>query len=230
MGAGCIPFLMMAALLMQAPQDSLVAIPTGNLSIPAELTKTVRADKAHRGDPVEFRTVEAVLVGPKLVMPPQTKLFGRVVGAASRKGDKPSWLVLLVERAEWKQHSVSLHAFIASQITLVPAPSQASNSTDTTVATGGSRRAGRLSGRVAAQSDADLSSLTKPPQDATEQSQGDLPARPGTLNDLRIVRDKDGMSYLFSSKSDVKLPSGTLFMLQNRPAAAPAQSSVAGPN
>ncbi len=206
MGAGCIALLMTAALLMQAPQGSLAAVPVGDLSIPVELTKTVRAEKAHRGDPVEFRTVEAVLVSPKLVMPPQTKLFGRVVGAASRQGDKPSWIVLLVERAEWKQHTVPLHAFIASQINLVPPSSQASNSgnsTDTTVATGGSRRAGRLSGRVAAQSDADLSSLTKPPQDATEQPQDVQPARQGTLRDVRIVRDKDGTSYLFSAKSNV---------------------------
>ncbi len=230
MAAGCISLLMMAALLMQAPQDSLVAMPAGDLSIPAELTRSVRADKAHRGDPVEFRTVEAVLIAPKLVMPPQTKLFGRVVGAASRQGDKPSWMVLLVEKAEWKQHTVPLHAFISAQITLVPTPSQNGNSTDTTVATGGSRRAGRMSGRVVAESDTTLSSLTKPPQDATEQSQDELATRPATLKGLRIVRDKDGTSYLFSAKSNVNLPSGTLFMLQNHTPTATDQSSAARPH
>ena len=226
MGACCIALLTMAAVLTQAPQGSLATAPVGDLSIPAELTKTVRADKVHRGDPVEFRTLEAVLVSPKLVMPPQTKLFGRVVGAASRQGDKPSWIVLLVEKAEWREHSVPLHAFISSQITLVPAPSQTGNPTDTTAPTGG-RRAGRMSGRVAAQSDADLSSLTRPPQDATEQSQENLSARPGTLRDLRIVRDKDGTSYLFSAKSNVNLPSGTLFMLQNHtpPVSDPTQAT-----
>ncbi len=233
MAAGCISLLMMAALLMQAPQDSLVAMPAGDLSIPAELTKSVRADKARRGDPVEFRTVEAVLVAPNLVMPSQTKLFGRVVGAAPREGDKPSWMVLLVERAEWRQHTVPLHAFISAQITLVPAPSQntnSSNSTDTAVATGGSRRAGRLSGRVVAESDTTLSSLSKPPQDATEQSQDELGTRPATLKDLRIVRDKDGTSYLFSAKSSVNLPSGTLFMLQNHTPTATDQSPAAQPH
>jgi hypothetical protein len=230
MGAGCIALLTMAALLMEAPpQGSLATVPAGELSIPVELTKTVRADKAHRGDSVEFRTVEAVLVSPKLVMPPQTKLFGRVVGAASRQGDKPSWIVLLVERAEWKQHSVPLHAFIVSQINLVPSPSQNGNSTDTTVATGG-RRAGRMSGRVAAQSDAELSSLTRPPQDATEPSQDALPPRPGILKDVRIVRDKDGTSYLFSAKSNVNLPSGTLFMLQNHTPPPTDLSSGAQPH
>ncbi len=231
MGAGCIALLTMAALLMQSPQGSLATAPAGELSIPVELTKTVRADKAHRGDPVEFRTVEAVLVSPQLVMPPQTKLFGRVVGAASRQGDKPSWLVLLVERAEWKQHTVPLHAFISSQITLVPASSQASTSGNSTDATAvNPRRAGRMSGRVAAQSDADLSSLTRPPQDATEQPQDVLPARPGILKDVRIIRDKDGTSYLFSAKTDVNLPSGTLFMLQNHTPPVPDPSPATTPH
>jgi len=200
---GCIPLLMMAALLVQAQQDPIVTKPSGDLSIPAELTKTVRADKAHRGDPVEFTTLEAVLVGPKLVMPPQSKLFGRVVGAAPRQGDKPSWLVLLVERAEWKQHSVALHAFISSQIALVPGPNLNINPADDTAASN-PRRTGRMSGRVAAQSDSQLSSLTKPPQDASEMAKDGTVAKPVALKDVRIVRDKDGISYLFSAKSDVK--------------------------
>jgi len=213
---GCISLLMMAALLVQAQQGPLVTKPAADLSIPAELTKTVRADKTHRGDPVEFTTLEAVLVGPKLAMPPQSKLFGRVVGAAPRQGEKPSWLVLLVERAE--------------QITLVAASNQNINVADATAATSNPRRTGRMSGRIAAQSDTSLLSLTKPPQDATEQSRDQLATRPATLKDVRIVRDKDGTSYLFSAKSDVKLPSGTLFMLQNRPTTAPDQSAAAGPH
>ena len=189
----------------------------------------MRADKAHRGDPVEFTTLEAILVGPKLVMPPQSKLLGRVVGAAPRQGDKPSWLVLLVERAEWKQHSVPLHAFISSQITLVPGPNLNINPADDTAASN-PRRTGRMSGRVAAQSDSQLSSLTKPPQDASEMAKDGTVAKPVALKDVRIVRDKDGISYLFSAKSDVKLPSGTLFMLQNRPTTAPDQSATVGPH
>jgi hypothetical protein len=229
MRVGCISLLMMAALLVQAQQDPLATKSAGDLSIPAELTKTVRADKAQRGDPVEFTTLEAVLIGPKLVMPPQSKLFGRVVGAPPRQGDKPSWLVLLVERAEWKQHSVPLHAFISSQIALVPGPNLNINPADNTAASN-PRRTGRMSGRVAAQSDSELSSLTKPPQDASEMAKDGTVAKPVALKDVRIVRDKDGISYLFSAKSDVKLPSGTLFMLQNRPTTAPDQSAAAGPH
>ena len=229
MRTGCITLVMMAALFVQAQSDSPVTKPAAYLTIPAELTKTVRADKAHRGDPVEFTTLEAVLVGPRQVMPPQTKLFGRIVGAAPRQGDKPSWLVLLVERAEWKQHSVLLHAFISSQITLVPAPNPNTGSADATPVTGSPRRLGRLSGRVAAQSDAELSSMTRLPLDASEMAKDSTVARPAALQDLRIVRDKDGMSYLVSAKSNVKLPGGTLFMLQNRPPTAPDQSTTSKP-
>jgi hypothetical protein len=223
MRTACIPLLMMAALLAQAQSDSLVTKPADEVSIPAELTRTVRADKAHRGDPVEFTTLQAVLVGPNLVMPPQTKLFGRIVGAAPRQGDKPSWLVLLVERAEWKQHILPLHAFISSQITLVPASNPNTSSADATPASSSVRRTGRVNVRTANESGTGLPSSSKLPQDTTMQSQDQVAARPpATLKDLRIVRDKDGIAYLFSAKSDVKLPGGTLFMLQNRPPAAPA--------
>jgi hypothetical protein len=230
MGMGCISLLMMGALLVQAQPDSLVTKPAGDLSIPAELTKTVRADKAQRGDLVEFTTLEAVLLGHQLVMPPKSKLFGRVVGAAPRQGDKPSWLVLLVERAEWKQHSVPLHAFISSQITLAPAPNRNGSTGGTADNAGDLRRMGRVSARAAAQSDTDLTSVTKPPQDATVQSQGDAPVKAAPLKDLRIVRDKDGTAYLFSARSDVKLPGGTMFMLQNHSLAATDPSADAGPH
>ena len=225
MRVGCIALLMLAAYFLQAQPEQLVTTPVGSLSIPAELTKTVRADKAHRGDPVEFTTLEAVLINPKLVMPPHSKLFGRVVGAAPRQGDKPSWLVLLVERAEWKQHSVPLHAFIASQINLVPAPKPNVPSVDATDTSNNPRRNGRMSGRVAAETDSNLSQLTKPPQDASGQEV--TTTKPLPLNDLRIVRDKDGITYLFSSKSDVKLVSGSLFMLKNQPTTGPDQSAAA---
>ncbi len=217
--------VMATALLVQAQQMPLVTTPAGELSIPVELTKTVRADKAHRGDPVEFTSVEAVLVAPKLVMPPHSKLFGRVVGAAPRQGDKPSWIVLLVERAEWKQNSVPLHAFITSQITLVQDTSPNAAATADGNTNNNLRTRGRMSGRVAAQGDTTLSTLSKPPTDATDQEE--FRAKPVPLKDIRIIRDKDGMSYLFSSKSDVKLPEGTLFMLQNHPAVAPDQSAAA---
>jgi hypothetical protein len=217
---------MMAALVVQAQSDSPVTKPAADLSIPAELTKTVRADKAHRGDPVEFTTLEAVLIGQKVVMPAQTKLLGRIVGAAPRQGNKPSWLVLLVEKAEWKQHSVPLHAFISSQITLLPPPNPNTVPADAPPAIGNRRR---ISGRTGGETSA-VPSLERFPQDETAGLQEQVVARPATLKDVRIVRDNDGTSYLVSTKSNVKLPSGTLFMLQNRPTTMPDQSTTSAPH
>ena len=217
----------MAALLVQAQQVSIVDKPAGDLSIPAELAKTVRADKAHRGDLVEFTTVEAVLVGPKLVMPTQTKLSGRIVGAATRQGDKPSWIVLLVEMATWKQHKVPLHAFISGQIALAPTPNQNSSSADTTPAVG---HRSRISGRTGGET-GPVPSLANFPHDETETawSQDQAAAGTATLKDVRIVRDKDGTSYLVSAKTNVKLPGGALFMLQNHPLPASDQSTPSKP-
>ena len=148
---GGIPVLMLAAVLVQAQQEVPSPRPGGELTIPAELTTTVRAENARRGDQVEFRTLEPVLLGNGLVMPANARLVGRIVGAAPRQGDKPSWLVLLVERAEWKQTSVPLHAFIARQIAISSVPLQDSQSADEMSSTTNPVRAGRQSARAAVQ-------------------------------------------------------------------------------
>jgi hypothetical protein len=224
-----IPILMMAAVLGQAQQDKPRAQAVGQLSIPAELTTTVRAGSAHRGDPVQFRTLEPVLIANGLVMPANAKLLGRVVGASPQQGDKPSWLVLLVERAEWKQQSVPLHAFIASQIAISNALGKYSQSADAMTNTSNSRRDGRQSARAAVHDGIDSSPSTKMPQDARTAGGQDPVAKSSPLTDLRIVRDKDGTAYLFSSKSNVKLPSGTLFLLQNEASAGMSGSTEGAP-
>lgn len=212
---GCIPALMLAAVVVQAQRDNSSSRTAAELSIPAELTTTVRAESAHRGDPIQFRTLEPVLIANGLVLPANAKLIGRIVGAAPRQGDKPSWVVLLVERAEWKQQSIPLHAFIARQIAISRVPLQNSGSTDGTSPGSNPRRAGRESARAAAEAGIDISSSTKLPQDAREVSQPGPDAKALPLKDVRIVRDKNGIAYLFSSRSNVKLPSGSFFMLQN---------------
>jgi len=226
---GCIPILLMVAALAQAQQDASSQRVLGGVSIPAELTTTVRAENAHRGDAVEFRTLEAVLITNGVVMPANAKLMGRIVGAAPRQGNKPSWLVLLVERAEWKKQSIPLHAFIAGQITISSVPPQNSQSGSTIPTTTSARRAGRESVRAAAQDGIDISPSTRLPQDAIGGSQPDLSTKTPPLKELRIVRDKDGIAYLFSSKSNVKLPSGTLLVLQNQAISGLARSGGEGP-
>ena len=97
------------------------------MTIPAQLSKTIRTDKTHVGDKVEFKTVEPVPIREGVTMPIGTKLHGRVLGAASRQADKPSWLVVLVDNAEWKNHSLQLHAFIVSLINGNDQPSASSD-------------------------------------------------------------------------------------------------------
>jgi hypothetical protein len=213
---GCIPVLMMTAVLVQAQLGGPGQPAIGGLSIPVEITTTVHAENAHRGDPVEFRTLEAVLVTTGVVMPKNAKLVGRVVGAAPRQGDKPSWLVLLVERGEWKKQSIPLHAFIARQIAITKTAQTNPELADSMTPSTTTRRPGRENARSAVEAGVDISPSTKLPQDSKTSSRPELSPNALQLEDVRIVRDKDGIAYLFSSKSNVTLPSGTLFVLQNQ--------------
>jgi hypothetical protein len=116
-----------------------------NLSIPARLTKTLDTNKCKSGDVVEMRTLEPVLLSHGLVMPEDAKLQGKVLGAASSQNNQPSWIVLVLERAEWKQHSILLHAFVSGQITVkvqASAPSDNAFENATNSANNGQRRHG----------------------------------------------------------------------------------------
>jgi hypothetical protein len=186
MSRGCIAVLVLAACLAQEQHSNTTAYPGGVVSIPAELTSTIRAEWVHRGDPVEFRTLEPALISKGLVMPANAKLTGRVVGGALLEDGKPSWLVLLVEHGEWKNQSVPLHAFIAAQITVSQSPAQFQAAAGAGTMPREPRRAARESGRVAALG-VDVSSNTHLPEDSrSAQSNGSAPV---PLKDLRIARD-----------------------------------------
>ena len=213
---GSYPFL---SWLHALHRSNSTAYPVGGVSIPAALTSTIRAERVHRGDPVEFRTLEPVLISKGLVMPANTKLTGRVVGAAALENGKPSWLVLLVEHGEWKNQSVPLHAFIAAQITVSQLPAESQAAADRGTTPRDPRRSARESGRVAALNGVDVSSNTHLPEDSrSAQSNGPAPV---PLKDLRITRDANGITYLVSEHTNLKLPGGTLFRLQNESVPAP---------
>ena len=214
--------LVISTVMAQAQVQRNVSGPptVGEVSIPAELKTTVKAENAHRGDPVEFRTLEAQLIAKGVVMPANAKLTGRIVGAAPQQADKPSWLVLLVERAEWKEASIPLHAFITRQLAI--SVNQLNSQNTEAMTNSNSRRVGRESARAAVHDGIDNSSSTRMPQDAKEVSPQAAGTKTQPIKDLRIVRDKDGIAYLFSANSNVKLPSGTLFVLQNQPPQTPA--------
>src|SRR5271166_5653493 len=133
----------------------------GKMSIPAQLTRTVQADKAHPGDRVEFRTLEAVLAGKDLVIPANARLYGRVLSASPKQDDKNSWLAVVVERAEWKQHSLPLHAFISAQIVISQSNNQVAEKTTYSPQ---NPRTMRQSARATLATDPTLSSLIKAPR------------------------------------------------------------------
>jgi len=210
--------LALNALIATAQQPAASnLVPSGKLSIPARLTRTVRADKVHPGGPVEFRTLEPVLVGKGLVMPENTLLQGRILSAGPKQEGRNSWLVLVVERAEWKQHSLQLRAFITAQITL-PSDNDQSLEPGSTGNTSSNLRGNRQNVRWAAKDT--LSSMIKPTQDATAPGPDEVSTRHPLLENVGIMRDKDGTTYLFSSKANVKLPAGVLLMLTNEPVAS----------
>jgi hypothetical protein len=221
---GCGLIFVISAVLAQAQTQTEMhgpaSVGVGDVSIAAELKTTVKAENAHRGDPVEFRTLEAQLIANGVVMPANAKLTGRIVGAAPQQADKPSWLVLLVERAEWKEASIPLHAFIARQIAI--SVNQLNSQNTDGMTNSNARRVGRESARAAVHDGIDNSSSTRMPQDAKDVSPQGTGTKTQPIKDLRIVRDKDGIAYLFSANSNVKLPSGTLFVLQNQPPQSPA--------
>ena len=215
----CITLLILTASLAPAQQVAATnPASSGKLSIPAQLTKTLRADKAHIGDPVEFKTLEAVLVGKDTVMPANSLLHGRILSASPKQDGKNSWLALVVERAEWKEHSLPLHAFVVAQIAISAASNQRAADPGMAANTPTNpRRTGRQSAGAAAHDDPSLSNLIKSPQDATQAGQDEAPKYP-KLDNVGILRDKDGTTYLLSSKTNVKLPAGALLMLRNEPA------------
>ena len=198
---------------------------SSKLSIPAQLSKTLRADKVHPGDPVKFRTLEPILVSNGLVMPTNTLLVGRILNTRPKQEGKNSWLALVVERAEWKQHSLPLHAFVAAQINVSPANNQAAPLYPDPRATAASPppRAGR-STRVGPRDD--LASILKTPQEATESNPDESTAKYPRLDHVDILRDKDGTVYLVSSKTNVKLPAGVLLILRNEPPGGPETAAA----
>jgi hypothetical protein len=196
-----------------------------NFTIPARLAKTVDTKKCKAGDVVEMRTLEPVLIGNGLVMPEHTRLQATVLGAASRQNEKPSWLVLVVQKAEWKDHSVPLRAFVTSQITVKPKPGQ--NDSPSTASTNMSDfEHGRYTPRLGNSLSSRSKSFGRVARDATDGGDAAPDLSHQRLDDLYMQQARNGMMFLLSPKRNLKLPSGTMFMLRNQPAGAPAPAQA----
>ena len=59
--------------------------------------------------------------------------------------------------------------------------------------------------------------MAKAPLDATETRSDQPGPKYPMLENVSLFRDKNGTTYLLSSKANVKLPAGVLLMLKNEP-------------
>jgi hypothetical protein len=212
----------------QAPATPASQAPD-HLSIPAELSKTIDTNKCKAGDAVEMRTLAPVLIANGVVMPENTKLQGKVAAAASRQKDRPSWLLLIIQRAEWKDHSLALRAFITSQITMKADVEGQDDSTfqgALNLPDNFYRRRSR--GQNYPTSDLAVSAA-HPVRDWTVEGGQTQQLSYQRLDDVRLIQDKNGRVFLLSQKDHLKLPSGTMFVLQNRPLGAQSAAPAATP-
>jgi hypothetical protein len=197
-----------------------------NLSIPAQLNKTIDTNKCKPGDVVEMRTLEPVLIGNGLVMPENAKLHGKIAGAASRQNDKPSWVLLVVQSAEWKDHSIRLRAFVTSQITVKAKVDAQDDSTFDGALTLPESVYRRRSRDQSYPTSGLGASASHPLHGATVEGGQAQQLSYQRLDDLRMMQDKNGRVFLVSQKDHLRLPSGTMLMLRNRPTGASAQAPV----
>lgn len=232
-----VSLLTAAALLATAEEPPKKAsAPLTGLTLPVELKTTLKADKVHVGDPVRFRTVEPVLVHKGLILPENTHLFGHVIGASARQGSNPSWISIVVERAEWKDESLALHAYIAGL--LQPSPMTQTGVPDASVTDPGNPSSVTHDMHV----DPQMSNLGDPHRAIREQRAKDEQifnqehVRFSTgMDELKLARHQSGATLLVCEKHNVKLYSGSLFILQNtgpladHPTEKPTQAAQAKP-
>ncbi len=81
---------------------------------PVELRHTIDAKTAKPGDPVEFRTQEAVLIGHNLVVPENAKIFGTVTQVRRYSPASPSMVRIRIHTLQWKNQQAPLNAMIQS--------------------------------------------------------------------------------------------------------------------
>ena len=223
-----LPVLISAiAVFAEDPQAVTPGAPAPeNVSIPARLSKSVDTSKCKAGDSFQMKTLEAVLIGNGLVMPENSVLHGTVVGAASRQNDQPSWVLLVVERADWQQHSVPLHAYITSQIT-IKTTTAGHNETPFGGAISLSDSLYHRRSRSQVNPNSGLSiAATHPARDGTIEASEAQQVTYQRLEDVHLLQAKNGAVFLVTPKNHLKLPSGTMFMLRNRAAPAAAQAAT----
>jgi hypothetical protein len=169
------------------------------LVIRAELVNGVNAAKAKPGDRVEMRALADEKDGDRVLIEKDAKLTGHVIAATGHNKASESRLELVIEGAQWKRHSIPLHAFVIAQGQV--------NKTQTTPCN--ERSPAR-----------DTTSEANTPGFLLCAEKGDTISRKQSspvLKDveIRYVRGRSGPTVLVSKKTNVVLPSGLVVLIRN---------------
>ena len=84
-------------------------------TFPVELRRTIHTKSAKLGDPVEFRTIEAVLIGSGIVVPSNALLVGEVEDVKPRApSSSESSVSIRVHTLRWDNNEIPLNAVVSS--------------------------------------------------------------------------------------------------------------------
>ncbi len=202
------------------------ATPPGSLFLPATLKKTIKADKVREGASLKLRLEEPVLLGHGVVIPGGAQLTGHVLAASKLDKERASTLAILVDSAEWKQQKVPLHAFVSGVVTFREISESKASDWRCQAFTE------RASTATRSEKSSRSQSVTIPkPIDCNnpwpEEEDRVVRDRKADLRDVVLHRNlRDGSTFLFSQKRNVKLPGGILLMLHNVPVEKPSAVEI----
>jgi hypothetical protein len=105
----CVVFVVVA----NAAAQDLPAIKP-DTTFPAELRHTIHSSSVKVGDPVEFRTVEAVLIGNGVVVPDGASLLGEIDKVQPRSvSSSEASVSVRINKLQWGNHSIPLNLVVS---------------------------------------------------------------------------------------------------------------------
>ncbi len=176
------------------------------LVIRAELLHGINAAKAKPGDKVEMRALAAEKDGDRVLIEKDAKLTGHVTSASARgSSDSESRMELVIDRAQWKGHSLRLKGYVIAQGELAETRKfvgMGEPACDPTI------NRGHLPGN---DSPAYILCAQETEGASTKRS------RTPVLRDveLRYIHGRSGPTVLVSRKSNVVLPAGLVVLIRN---------------
>jgi hypothetical protein len=106
----CVAFVVSTVAAAQQPPSI-----RQDTTFPVELRHTIHGNSAKVGDPVEFRTIQPVLIGNGVVIPANTLLSGAVEEVQTRSsGPAESFLSIRVHTLRWENNEIPLNAVVSS--------------------------------------------------------------------------------------------------------------------